>query len=138
MEMLLSQLVRRVCSKVPIDVKLPSDIDVPKPERLSSLEIHDLIADSVTEACIGIGMLPRSAYAFGEWLAELFSGWSTRYSNEFDVMALNNAFGRGAFNDERYTIRLYLLPSWEALDEYIEAITEGVKEAYKEAINLSL
>jgi len=135
--MLLSQLVERVCSKVPIDVKLPSDIDVAKPEDLSSLEIHALIADLVAEACLISGMGPRGAYAFGEWLAELFSGWSTRYNNEFDVASLNNAFGRGAFKNESYTIRLYLLPSWEKLDEYIEAITEGVKEAYREAINLS-
>jgi len=134
--MRLSELMREVCAKTPLKIELPQDTEVPEPDMLMSLILRDIIGDAATAACLNAGMSVRGAYAFGEWLAELFSGWATRYSNEHDILYLNDVFGCAAFNDPHSVIRLYLLPSWDALEEYKEQVKEGIKAVYDAAANL--
>ena len=129
--MKLSDLVNRLLEGTPLTVSLREDFDLPLPEALTQPEVHAAIGDAVAEAAKANGLSVRGAYAFGEWLAELCSGWSTRFANESDILLLDAAFGQAAYNNPKEVIRLYLLPSWEALSEHLPAVQEGVAAAFE-------
>jgi len=76
--MKLSDLVNRLLEGTPLTVSLREDFDLPLPETLMQSEVHAAIGDAVAEAALVSGLSVRGAYAFGEWLAELATGWSTR------------------------------------------------------------
>jgi len=96
-------------------------------------EVHHIIGDAVTQAALKQYLSFRASVAFGEWLASLCTGWSTRYSNENDVLWLDEVFGNAAFGNPHEVVRIYLLPDWKALDDYLVNIQEGVEAAFEEA-----
>jgi len=131
--MKLSDLVNRLLEGTPLTVSLREDFDLPLPETLMQSEVHAAIGDAVAEAALASGLSVRGAYAFGEWLAELATGWSTRLGNESDILRLNAVFGQAAFNNPNEVVRLYLLPNWEALRKHLPAIKQGVAAAFEAA-----
>ena len=114
-------------------VSLREDLQLNQPEDLTNPEVHAGVSDAVTEAALENGLSVRGAYAFGEWLAELCTGWSTRYNNENDILMLDYAFGEAAYNDPKQVIRLYLLPTWGALSEHLQQVRVGIKAAFEAA-----
>ncbi len=134
--MRLSELLYALCADLPITVNVSDDIDLPTPEALFEPDVHHRIGDAVADAMLASSASARSAYAFGEWLAELCTGWATRFSNEGDIMKLDVVFGQAAYNDPKQVIRLYLLPDWSALDSHITAVRQGIVAAYKAAMEL--
>jgi len=114
-------------------VSLREDLQLNQPEDLTNPEVHAGVSDAVTEAALENGLSVRGAYAFGEWLAELCTGWSTRYNNENDILMLDYAFGEAAYGDPKQVIRLYLLPTWGALSEHLQQVRVGIKAAFEAA-----
>jgi len=119
-----------------VSVHEGDDLDIDSPDRLSDFPVHHKIGDVVAEACLSAGLSERAAYAFGEFIAELTSGWASRYSNEDDVMMLDAVFGQAAYGNPATVIRLYLLPNWSALNEHIEEVQRGVAAAFERAKSL--
>jgi len=114
-------------------VSVREDLQLNQPEDLLRSEVHAAIGDSVAEAALASGMTVRGAYAFGEWLAELCTGWSTRYSNENDILMLDYAFGEAAYGDPKQVIRLYLLPTWDLLSEHLQQVRAGIQAVFEKA-----
>jgi hypothetical protein len=46
---------------------------------------------------------------------------------------LDATFGQAAYGNPKEVIRLYLLPSWDALTEHLPQIQRGVAAAFAEA-----
>jgi len=134
--MKLGELLNRLLAETPLTVLLREDFDLPQPEALTQPEVHAAIGDAVAEAVKANGLSVRGAYAFSEWLAELCSGWSTRFANESDIMLLDEAFGQAAYNNPKEVIRLYLLPTWEALGDHLPEVQRGVAAAFEAARQL--
>lgn len=97
-------------------------------EALSHPDIHSIVADAVEKTASDLPV--RGRYAFGEWLAELVTGFATRFSNEYDVIACENVFGEAAFASPNTTVRIYLL-NRDTLAEYLTDIQRGVKAVYE-------
>ena len=133
--MRLSQLLSLILEQTPLVIKVPDEQDaqLESPERLFEVDIHHSIGDIVADACRRAGLSERGACAFGEFVAELCTGWATRYSNESDVLALNASFGQSAFGNPIEVVRLYLLPNWDALSEHLPAIQKGIAAAFNDA-----
>jgi len=51
-------------------------------------------------------------------------------------LLLDAAFGQAAYNNPKEVIRLYLLPSWEALGDHLPAVQKGVAAAFEAAKSL--
>jgi len=134
--MKLGELLNRLLAETPLTVSLSDDRTLNQPENLTNPEVHAAIGDAVAEAAQKAGLSVRGAYAFGEWLAELCSGWSTRFANESDILLLDAAFGQAAYNNPKEVIRLYLLPSWEALGDHLPTVQKGVSAAFETAKQL--
>jgi len=117
-------------------VSLREDLQLNQPEDLLRPEVHPVIGDAVAEAALANGFSVRGAYAFGEWFAELCTGWSTRFANENDILMLDDAFGQAAFNNPKEVIRLYLLPSWDLLNEHLQQVRVGIQAAFERAKSL--
>jgi len=130
--MKLSELLNRLLEGT-LAVSLREDFDLPQPEALMHPDVHSVIGDAVAEAALANGLSVYAATAFGEWLAELCTGWSTRYNNENDILMLDDAFGRAAFNNPKEVIRLYLLPTWGALSEHLQQVRVGIQAAFERA-----
>jgi len=133
--MKLSELLQQICASTPLSIEVSDerDIDIESPNDLFSVEVHHAIGDAVADACRKAGLTERGACGFGEFVAELATGWATRYSNEADILALDAAFGRAAFGNPTDVIRLYLLPHWGALSEHLHAIQKGIAAAFNDA-----
>ena len=136
--MKLSELLQQICASTPLSIEVSDerDIDIESPNDLFSVEVHHAIGDAVADACRKAGLTERGACGFGEFVAELATGWATRYSNEADILALDAAFGRAAFGNPTDVIRLYLLPHWGALSEHLHAIQKGIAAAFEDAAKL--
>jgi len=134
--MMLSEFLNRLLELTPLTVSLSDDRTLNQPEDLTNPEVHAAIGDAVAEAAQKAGLSVRSAYAFGEWLAELCSGWSTRFANESDILHLDAVFGQAAYNNPNEVIRLYLLPTWDALSEHLPEVRQGVSAAFEAAKGL--
>jgi len=133
---MLSDLLSLILAKTPLNIAAREDLEVESPDNLMAFPIHHKVGDLVAESCLSEGLSERGAYAFGEFVAELLTGWSTRYSNEPDVMLLDNVFGQAAYGSPTRVIRLYLLPDWSALSEHIEDIQRGLAAAFEVAKSL--
>lgn len=48
-------------------------------------------------------------------------------------MLLDEAFGQAAYNNPKEVIRLYLLPTWEALGDHLPEVQRGVAAAFEAA-----
>jgi len=133
--MRLSQLLSLILEQTPLVIKVPDEQDaqLESPERLFEVDIHHSIGDIVADACRRAGLSERGACAFGEFVAELCTGWATRYSNETDILALDAEFGQAAYDNPSVVIRLYLLPHWGALNEHLEAVKRGIAAAFEDA-----
>jgi hypothetical protein len=96
--MRLSQLLSLILAKTPLSVEVldSENVQLDAPESLFSVDLHHKIGDIVADACRQVGLSERGACAFGEFITELCTGWSTRYSNEMDILALDASFGRAA------------------------------------------
>jgi hypothetical protein len=116
-----------------VEVPDSENVKLDTPESLFSVDLHHKIGDIVADACRRAGLSERGACAFGEFVAELATGWSTRYSNEMDILALDASFGQGAFGSPTQVIRLYLLPNFSALTEHLPNIQRGVAAAFEDA-----
>ena len=133
--MTLSQLLSLILAQTPLTITVPEEKDcyLDSPERLFDISLHHIVGDIVADACRKAGLTERGACGFGEFVAELATGWATRYSNEADILALDAAFGRAAFGNPTDVIRLYLLPHWGALSEHLHAIQKGIAAAFNDA-----
>jgi len=133
--MKLSHLLSLILAKTPLTVQVPEEQDaqLDTPEGLFSIDVHHAIGDIVADACLSAGLSVRGSAAFGEFVAELMTGWSTRYGNETDILTLDASFGRAAYGSPTQVIRLYLLPNWDALNEHIDAVQRGVAAAFEDA-----
>jgi hypothetical protein len=133
--MRLSQLLSLILAKTPLSVEVADseNVQLDAPESLFSVDLHHKIGDIVADACRKAGLTERGAIGFAEFVAELCTGWATRYSNETDILALDAEFGRAAYGNPSTVIRLYLLPNWGALSEHIDAIHRGVAAAFEDA-----
>jgi len=133
--MRLSQLLSLILAKTPLTVEVPDseNVQLETPESLFSVDLHHKIGNIVADACRKEGLSERGACAFGEFIAELCTGWSTRYSNEMDILALDASFGRAAYGSPTQAIRLYLLPNFSALTEHLPNIQRGVAAAFEDA-----
>jgi hypothetical protein len=133
--MRLSQLLSLILAKTPLSVEVPDseNVQLETPEALSAIDLHHAIGDIVADACRRAGLSERGSIGFGEFIAELATGWATRYSNETDILALDASFGQAAYGSPNDVIRLYLLPTWDALTEHIGAIQRGVASAFEDA-----
>jgi len=136
--MRLSTLLSIILTKTPLSVSIPEgdDLDLESPDRLLVFPVHHKISGVVAEACRAVGLSERAAYGFGKFVAKLMTGWSSRYSNENDVMMLDTVFGQAAYGNPSTVIRLYMLPNWEALGEHIEVVQRGVAAAFEKAKSL--
>jgi hypothetical protein len=133
MAMTLGELLRQLCAQTPLVVSLPDDLPLPQPDDLMHPDCHARIGDTITQATLSSGLSFYGACAFGEWLAELCTGWSTRFANEDAILRLDTAFGQTAYGNPKEVIRLYLLPSWDALTEHLPEVQRGVAAAFAEA-----
>ena len=133
MTVTLSELLRELCALIPLAITLEEDVPLETPDKLMDTEIHALIGDTVAAAARKRCLSYRASVAFGEWLAELCTGWSTRYSNEHDIMMLDEVFGRTAFGNPHEVVRIYMMPNWDALNEHLAAIQEGIEAAFNAA-----
>jgi hypothetical protein len=133
--MRLSQLLSLILAKTSLTIEVPDseNVQLDAPESLSSVDLHHAIGDIVADACRKAGLSERGACGFGEFIAELATGWATRYSNETDILALCASFGRAAYGSPNQVIRLYLLPNWGALTEHLHDIQRGVVAAFEDA-----
>jgi hypothetical protein len=133
--MRLSQLLSLILAKTPLTVEVPDseNAQLETPESLFSVDLHHKIGDIVADACRKVGLTERGSIGFGEFVAKLATGWSTRYSNETDILALDAEFGRAAYGSPTQVIRLYLLPTWDALTEHLPNIQRGVAAAFEDA-----
>ena len=134
--MLLSELINTLLAQTPLKVRLKDDRDFESPSDLADIDLHHQIGDALFDACKDVGLSPRQAAAFSEWLAELCTGWATRYSNEHDILMLDDVFGQAAYGDRKSTVRLYLAPNWNALTDHWDAIQRGVAACFAEAQRL--
>jgi hypothetical protein len=130
--MRLNQLLSLILAKTPLIVSIPENDNrwFNSPETLFDSAIHPTIVRVVAHACVIAGFSERGAYAFGEFIAELITGWTTHFSNKADILALNAAFAEVAYGSSNKVIRIYLLPNWEALREHLPAIQRGVAAAF--------
>jgi hypothetical protein len=133
--MRLSQLLSLILAKTPLTVEVPDseNVQLDAPESLFSVDLHHKIGDIVADACRKAGLTERGSIGFGEFVAELCTGWATRYSNEADILALDAEFGRAAYGSPTQVIRLYLLPNFSALTEHLPNIQRGVAAAFEDA-----
>jgi len=133
--MRLSQLLSLILAKTPLSVEVldSENVQLDTPESLFSVDLHHKIGDIVADACRRVGLSERGSIGFAEFVAELCTGWATRYSNETDILALDASFGRAAYGSPTEVIRLYLLPTWDALTEHLGAIQRGVAAAFEDA-----
>ena len=133
--MRLSQLLSLILAKTPLTVEVPDseNVQLDAPKSLSSIDLHRKIGNIVADACRKAGLTERGAIGFGEFVAELCTGWATRYSNEADILALDAEFGRAAYGSPTEVIRLYLLPNFNALSEHLPNIQRGVAAAFEDA-----
>ena len=133
--MKLSHLLSLILSQTPLQIEVPEEqeVQLDTPESLFSIDAHHTIGDIVADACRKAGLTERGACGFGEFVAELMTGWSTRYGNETDILTLDASFGRAAYGSPTQVIRLYLLPNWDALNEHIDAVQRGVAAAFEDA-----
>jgi hypothetical protein len=133
--MRLSQLLSLILAKTPLTVEVPDseNVQLETPESLFSVDLHHKIGDIVADACRRAGLTERGSIGFAEFVAGLFTGWATRYSNEVDILSLDASFGQAAYGSPTQVIRLYLLPNWSALTEHIDAIQRGVAAAFEDA-----
>jgi hypothetical protein len=129
----LGELLRQLCAQTPLVVSLSDDLPLPQPVDLMHPDCHARIGDTITQAALSSGLSFYGACAFGEWLAELCTGWSTRFANEDAILRLDTAFGQTAYGNPKEVIRLYLLPSWEALTEHLPEVQRGVAAAFAKA-----
>jgi hypothetical protein len=133
MAMTLGELLRQLCAQTPLIVSLPDDLPLSQPDDLMHPDCHARIGDAITQAALASGLPFYGAHAFGEWLAELCTGWSTRFANEDAILRLDGVFGQVAYGNPKQVIRLYLLPSWDALTKHLPEIQRGVAAAFAEA-----
>jgi|GEM_PF-2050736 len=131
--MLLSELLRTLLAQTPLKVRLKDDRDLTQPADLAEVALHHQIGDALFEACKDAGLSPKGASAFGEWLAEVCTGWSTRYANEQDILRLDEVFAQAAYGDRKSVVRLCLAPSFDALSEHLPNIQRGVRACFEEA-----
>jgi hypothetical protein len=129
----LGDLLRQLCAQTPLIVSLPDDLPLPQPDDLMHPDCHARIGDTIAQAALSSGLSFYGACAFGEWLAELCTGWSTRFANEDAILRLDGVFGQAAYGNPKEVIRLYLLPSWDALTEHLPQIQRRVAAAFAEA-----
>jgi hypothetical protein len=136
--MMLSQLLSLILAQTPLTVEVPEgkDAQLDSPESLFSIDLHHAIGDIVADACRRAGLSVRGSAGFGEFIAELATGWATRYSNEADILALDAEFGRAAYGSPTQVIRLYLLPNFSALTEHLPNIQRGIAAAFEGAKGL--
>jgi len=129
--MRLHQLLSLILAKTPLIVSIPEKDNrwFDSPEILFDSAIHTTIVSVVANACRIAGLSECGAYAFGEFVAELTTGWTT-FSNKADILALDAAFTEVAYGSPNKVIRIYLLPNWEALREHLPAIQRGVAAAF--------
>ena len=133
--MRLSQLLSFILAKTPLSVEVPDseNVQLETPESLFSVDLHHKIGDIVADACRKEGLSERGSIGFAEFVAELCTGWATRYSNEMDILALDASFGQAAFGSPTQVIRLYLLPNFSALTEHLPNIQRGIAAAFEDA-----
>lgn len=136
MKMKLSQIVANLLAQTPLTVKFNNDREVDRPNDLFDIDTHHIIGDAIFEACQRAGLSVRASAAFSEWLAELITGFATRYSNEFDVLHLDDIFGQTAYNDRKSVVRLYLAPTWDAIHEHLPNIQRGIAASFEAAKSL--
>ncbi|MFZ8828923.1 MAG: hypothetical protein ACO2PK_10985 [Armatimonadota bacterium] len=105
----LGKLLRQLCAQTPLIVSPPDDLPLSQPDDLMHPDCHARISDTIAQAALSSGLSFYGACAFGEWLAELCNG------------------------NPKQVIRLYLLPSWDALAEHLPQIQCGVAAAFAEA-----
>ncbi|MCX7968101.1 MAG: hypothetical protein N3B10_06365 [Armatimonadetes bacterium] len=134
--MKLQQLVDALLERTPLKVAI-AEIEVSKPNQLSDPNLHHIIADATIAACLQSGFSVRGAYAFGEWFAELVTGWATRFCNEADILELERAFSIAAFGNSQTTIRCYFAPSWSALFEHLPQAQVGILATFEHAKGLN-
>ena len=136
--MMLSQLLSLILAQTPLTFEVPEgkDVQLDSPESLFSIDLHHSIGDIVADACRRAGLSVRGSAGFGEFVAELATGWATRYSNEADILALDASFGRAAYGSPTQVIRLYLLPNWSALSEHLPNIQRGLAASFDDAKSL--
>jgi len=136
--MMLSQLLSLILAQTPLTVEVPEgkDVQLDSPESLFSIDLHHSIGDIVADACRRAGLSVRGSAGFGEFVAELATGWATRYSNEADILALDASFGRAAYGSPTQVIRLYLLPNWSAPSEHLPNIQRGLAASFDDAKSL--
>jgi hypothetical protein len=130
--MRLSQLLSLILAKTPLTVSVPENDDrqFDNPETLFGSAVHPTIVRTVAHACRIAGFSERGAYAFGEFIAQLVTGWTTQISDKADILALDAVFTETAYGSSNKVIRIYLLPNWDALREHLPAIQRGVAAAF--------
>jgi hypothetical protein len=138
--MRLSQLLSLILAKTPLTVSVPENDDrqFENPETLFGSAVHPTIVRTVAHACRIAGFSERGAYAFGEFIAQLVTGWTTQISDKADILALDAAFTETAYGSSNKVIRIYLLPNWDALREHLPAIQHGVAAAFALAKTLHI
>ncbi len=133
--MKLAELINTLVEPTGLSVSV-SEREITEPSELYSIEVHHEVGDAVKDACLSEGFSAYAAYAFGEWLAELVTGWSTRYSNEMDILELDDVFSIAAFGDRKSVIRCYLAPNFNTLLEHLPEIQRGILAVFEHAKGL--
>jgi hypothetical protein len=147
MAMTLGELLRQLCAQTPLTVSLPDDLPLLQPIDLMRSDYHLLIFVTILNAVIKTELRSYGGCVFGEWLANLCTGqtlWLFRLAGRCpwhadkgavlrDISRLDATFGQAAYGNPKEVIRLYLLPSWDALTEHLPQIQRGVAAAFAEA-----
>ncbi|MFA0751175.1 MAG: hypothetical protein SLRJCFUN_001578 [Candidatus Fervidibacter sp.] len=129
--MKLSDILAALLAQTPLKVRLKDDREVDRPSDLMDIALHHQIGDALFDAGRDAGLSPKSAAAFGEWVAEIVTGFATRYANEQDILRLDDVFAQAAYGDRKSVVRLCLAPSFDALSEHLPNIQRGVRACFE-------
>ncbi|GBD12527.1 hypothetical protein HRbin24_00535 [bacterium HR24] len=119
-------------SLLPFPIDIPT-VDVASPADLSDPAIAEAIAEAVAREAMAQGASPRWAWAYGVLVAEVVTGWAVGPGVEREAAELERAAARLTSPTGLEVPRLYVAPSWEALQAQAEDIAHWLEAAWLEA-----
>lgn len=114
----------------PVSLNLP---DVSTPADLADPGLAEAIAKAVAQEAQAQGATLRWAWAYGVLVAEVVTGWAVGPGVEREAAELEAAAARATSATGIDVPRLYVAPTWEALEEVAEDVAQHLETAWLEA-----
>lgn len=114
----------------PVSLNLP---DVSTPADLADPGLAEAITKAVAQEAQAQGATLRWAWAYGVLVAEVVTGWAVGPGVEREAAELEAAAARATSATGIDVPRLYVAPTWEALEEVAEDVAQHLETAWLEA-----